>query len=756
MEYASALGTQQERDCVGTTISFSQPPPPCLKNSLVARNIEDAAPFLTGTIGCKGEVSWEVRSPSAADLRIFALIMASRIFIGGRSTVIAEASKLARVLGTCKWRAYDHECLHCKTTTTGDALFIREASTADRHYKLCYSACTNPECVQSSRSAHIKTLVFKKPKKGKKKTEISNLEALLCTRLGKAIDTMRNKQMGKYGCVLDPRRIKYAQSGFPSDVAYFCTSTLDFMYTVNGNPDFSPQFATHDMRALYEDHVKLLSWHYPRTTMIHVPALGGRPPLDNPICRDFIANHRGDAIVNGNYTYMTCVPDRIQASDVCRLFFSKDMHSSISTKLYWNWPNSIENYHTEGFWYDPHDGIWRAPVPAGMTVCASLSDFIASMKTNISNNYIVANSQELDFIMMKTLLEAVSGTSTTLQFLGLVSPVGSTKEARMNGRPFIFFSWWNGQKPQLCRNPRHKHKAVCPPLDATMEELAIALRDGSIDPSHESILNAVSETWLYTHWNGIEYTTSPPPKRIRLISSFQKHECNYKTCPQNPPVSAIMRICNGTYSIRVSAKPKDAHRMYIVRNGSWSHHIRHGEWGVVPAESATLGIGDFWEIEAAPTAMLSRSLNLCGAVDPLSLSTNSMASKKKLTVMGLFLAAATYGGLTPALSGTLSDLLGGDHILTVHNSACAVAIAVAFDCYLAAVELPLHHKFVRPRNKQHYRDACERFDLYLNRAKERYQKNIAGTLNEIRRVYTLLPDPQTAQTSKRRKVSSDL
>lgn len=760
MDYAPSLSTQEQRDCTGSTISFSSPPPACLHNSLVAQSVNDAAPFLRANITHDGKVEWEIRSPTSAELRLFALIMASRLFIGSRSVILQEADKLSRTLGTCKWRPHDHECSLCNTTTSGQALFMRGSSTSDRHYKLSHSACSNPDCRNSTKPTFIKTLVYRKPKKTTKSYEPGNLEKILCVRLAKAIDTMKNDQVGKYGCVLDPKRIKYAQSGFASDVAFFCSSTLDFMYTVNGNPDFSPQFATRDMRSLYEEHVRLLSWHYPQTTMIHVPAFNQRPPLDNPICRDFISHHRGEPIVNGDYTYMTCAPDRIQASEVCKLFFSKELQSHVSTKLYWNWPNTIENHHTEGYWFDPHGGsLWSAPVPKGMTVCASISDFIRSMRSNVSNNYVVANSQELDFVMMKTLLQATKSSGTTIQLIGLVSPVGSTKEARMNGRPFIFFSWWNNQKPALCKNSRHGHKRVFPPLDASVDELSAALRDGLTDPAIENIVNASAEAWLQTHWNGIEYTTSPPPERIRTISCFQKHPCHFNS---DAETTAFMRTCHGTYSIRVTEKTATPCGLFVVRCGTWAHYIRHNNWGVVPSKIAVSN-ANTWEIEPAPAALLSRYLNVCGAVNPQTLTVGLLEKKKALVAIGLLLAAAQQEGITPALSTVLTKLVG-EHILVVHNTTCNAALNIAFDCYLAAVNSPSYNKFVRPRNKAQYACACDLFDTYLNRAVSRFSKDIAGSLREVTRVFFLLKNLKGAEglsgshsdsesKSKRRKLA---
>ena len=472
MDNSSMSATEYSRRCVGTVLSFTNPPPVGLRNTLVARTVESAAPFLRACISDGGRVTYEIESPSAADLFLFALIESSKNFLGSRDALSSMVDAISKSLGPCHWESHDHECDICKETTTSKALFFKLRDSRNRSHCRSRSRLSFTKCSNQIATVHMHRRFY----------ALSLLTNLLHTSFlprarSAPASPLPLRPFGPHSwpsSVVLSTPAKERQHGFASDMALLADSTLDYMYSLNSNTDFSPDFASKDMRRLYEAHARLLSWDFPMTTMIYVPPINRQPPLHNFVSKKFIERHTGEAIVNGSNTYMVCTPDRVQAGAVCDLYFSDKYRPNITLSLYWRWPITIPNNYTEGFWYDPHSGRLAAPVPQGITVCKSLSDFTSKMKTNLTTNFVVVNAQELDFIMMKMLLQAIIKTGSCCHFMGLMQPVGVIKEARMNGRPFLFFCWWNHIKPVLPSRTRYTFKVATPPLDASISELAVA------------------------------------------------------------------------------------------------------------------------------------------------------------------------------------------------------------------------------------------------------------------------------------------
>lgn len=739
MDSSSMSATEYSRSCVGTVISFTKPPPVGLRNTLVARTVESAAPFLRACISDGGRVSYEIVSPSAADLFLFALIESSKNFLGSRDALSSMVDAISKSLGPCHWESHDHECDICKETTTSKALFFKLRDSRNRSHcrsrsRLSFTKCSNPDCDCSHAPPILRTLIANQSHTYK----ASCLERVLCTRLALAVEAFRSTQLAEFGCVVDPQKKKVVQHGFASDMALLADSTLDYMYSLNSNIDFSPDFASKDMRRLYEAHARLLSWDFPMTTMIYVPPVNRQPPLHNFVSKKFIERHTGEAIVNGSNTYMVCTPDRVQAGAVCDLYFSDKYRPNITLSLFWRWPITIPNNYTEGFWYDPHSGRLAAPVPQGITVCKSLSDFTSKMKTNLTTNFVVVNAQELDFIMMKMLLQAIIKTGSCCHFMGLMQPVGVIKEARMNGRPFLFFCWWNHIKPVLPSRTRYTFKVATPPLDASISELAVALQHATVDKDHEAIAERAAECWHFTHWPGVEYTVTSPPPRVHHIGSYKMHSTDSdRIC---------MRSCNNAFSVKVTTKSSAA--IGEIRKGDWAHIVRFSAWAPVPTHIVQSGLK--WKITDLPAASFSKALHVFAAVDAESFKGLAVRMKLALSKIGVFLTAAITG-ITRDIANTLRDLAGRDHILVPENPNTDAAVSIGLDCYLAAVGAPSPTKFVRVRDKLIYTHTCTQFREYLSKAAACSPKSLRGTIKEIDSIFCKFNTPKEEDRPKKKK-----
>ena len=548
--------------------------------------------------------------------------------------------------------------------------------------------------------------------------------------------------MARFACVLDTRQQCLVSRGYALQLSNFCEDTLDYMFTINSNPEFSPEFSSRHARFVYEMLVKLQSWYFPEITMVYLPSNDRVPALDTSVCKKFVKNFQGEAIVNGCNTYMVCKPDRMQASAMCEVYFTKKLHHNVSFGLYWRWPRSIDTYQTNGVWFDLHTGPLAAPVPTGMEVCSSLSDFVQRMKKSLSNFYL-ANSQELDFVMMRDVLASVADTGSTCQLLGLITPVGSLPTARMNGRPFLFFCWWNKVIPNLPGTIRNACRRPTPPVGATLAELSAALQNSHYDSSYAPILTRAVDAWHYTHWPGVEYTVCPPPPRIKEINVFQGHHCENK--------DVFVRSCNGSYSIRVSHKTPGI--ICSVSRGGWSALCRTGMWCPVPSEvcrSSDHG----WTVSLHETGRFSSALHVFSAVDPVNVAATLKKMKHPLSKMGLFLTASA-NGITCDLAALFTGLIGRPHIITPENRNADAALALALDCYHDSVNSPSPVKFTRVRERSQLSLCSERFLNNLDIARRVCPPTLSGILYEFCQAFSLLVSNaekmRKARAGKKRK-----
>lgn len=743
MEYPPNSATQCEHENRGRTISFTCPPPPWMRNTLVALTVSKGAPFLSATLGDGGRVVYSIQSPNRETLTLFALIENSKRHIASRDKLMKYVKRASERLGPCKWDDVEHDCPVCGVTESSRGLFFkdRHRKTADA-FRLCYSSCPRKGC-RTARTAIIIDGLFA-PEKYKKKGggDTTPLENILRKNLASALESLRCSHTARFACVLNTQQRSLATCGFALQLSHFCDDTLDYMFTVNSNPDFSPDFSTKHMRSLYETLVRLQSWHFPQTTMAYLPPVGRQPALETPVCRKFVEKFQGEPILNANNTYMVCRPDRTQAQGVCNMYFSKNLQNNLSFELYWRWPLCIETYDTNGVWFDVHTGTYAAPIPDNMEVCKSLGEFCRKMKSSISNFY-VANAQELDFIMMRELLGAVSTTDSTCQMLGLVAPVGAVKTARMNGRPFLFFCWWNQIRATMPQYKNPVFRLSTPPIDATLDELATALPQSSLENNdhNREILSGAIDAWHHTHWPGVEYTVSRPPPRVRSISAYQSH-------PTDGGID--MRSCNGQYSIRISSKTPGV--VCCVKRGNWEALCRSSVWAPIPTAVAA-DTDARWFVAPIPSARFSQSLHVFSAVDPDTVKPSMAKLSSPLSKLGLFLTASIKG-ITQDLSDFLKKLIKRPHIIVPSNRNADAAVSIALDCYHAAVNSPSPVKFCKVRDKKRYKESQDRFVKNLTTATNWVPKHVAGSVCEIYHIYETLVLLDSKQKTKKRKSSS--
>ena len=169
MDYSPHSATACERKYVGQLISFTSPPPLLLRNTLVARTVESAAPFLAATVQQGGKVNYEIVGLNREDLMLFANIETSKMHIGTRENLSKAVSEICADSQRCRWQETEHECFSCKQTLTTKGLFFCQSQyksgSESYHYRLCYSQCPNPECRKSQLPVSIPTLIHCNSKK---------------------------------------------------------------------------------------------------------------------------------------------------------------------------------------------------------------------------------------------------------------------------------------------------------------------------------------------------------------------------------------------------------------------------------------------------------------------------------------------------------------------------------------------------------------------------------------------------------------
>lgn len=456
----------------------------------------------------------------------------------------------------------------------------------------------------------------------------------------------------------------------------------------------------------------------------------------------------GEPVLNKGHRYMVRSQDRQIAKRVCDVFHMRTMYNTLVLELHWFYPCNFQNNAHKGYWCDICPQKYTAPCPRNMKKVASIAGLRSIPKTNQEPIYII-NAQELDLIMMDEVLTIISSTNSVCHMVGLPASIYELGGVRMNGRPFLFFAWWRGIRPEKAEFLQPNPCITTPPLDATLQELTFALQDGMLSPEFYKVPDGAISLWLNTLWAGVEITVGPFPERFKRDEgseiSKRIHLKNFTFVDK----LVVRKTKEGTF---IKLNDDVSGKLAVLSFEDDRNIIRTNCWGAIPDESWSDSLDSKWSFQMLPdTAELTARSYLCYNPPP-GMTITAIADMKgkldALKLMGLILYECRHE-VTPEITEIIDQFIPQTHCILPINEAAPEACDLAFHCYHGAIANPNITTFAMCKNKESKPEVTNKLMISLDLIKKRKEKRVKDVLQCLRFLFETMVEREKKHAEKR-------
>lgn len=655
----------------GQTISFHDPPPSRMRQTLVARLIEHASPWLEATFTGQGKVEYKIKIPSKETFGLFAAINGQKCGVPSISSARKIGEQLHGAFFVHRTVLADCQCPRCDRQCNIGIGYKRSGNVKVVKYAAC-------KCFLGGKVRRAHPMAEKK---------LSNMDRnvlnVFSDSLEVALEVFLSEENwpSTLGCGLTRNQDVFARLGFANELSRLSAGNcVNYMLSAQCNAEFSPRFGLHADKELYQSIIGLMSWEAGSQTMIHVsPSVDGTAAANRMLVEEFTRSHGGKCIFNRENLYLVNQYDFSVTSTMCSYFFSRECTENLSLSLHWRWDKIVKPHLLEGIWYDACKTPQSLILPRGMRVIYDFSEFSACLKTTMLPVYII-NAQEIDFVTMRDILEQVKRSQVSCHMSGLAASFMPSKNVRMKGRPFLFFAWWRCIKPEPLENNTSLPHLSTPILDTSVDELCMGLQMANLHPDCQEIADNAIIAWHENNWDGVEYTVSHEHfhERAAKLGNFQYKKLTDKTI--------ALRISQNICYIKITMQG-DENALYHISSGDWCGVCRSNRWAPIDKD---LRDKEDWIVTEIPRARMSPACFVYTV--PPAADYNKTGNCG--TRLG-FLCTLSTEGITTKISNEIARIKGTESILVPPNRETSPALAIALDCYHAAVGAPSVETFVR-------------------------------------------------------------